>query len=115
MARIFYFSASGDVYGVHPGLHEANPKIRLPAGVIWADVPETPDSIPWPIPADHEKGREEWSRMNSVSKSLELRRNIVIPPADPNAVLKSKIDAVVAEELLPQKIKDVFMEWKTKL
>lgn len=42
------------------------------------------------------------------------------PPAPPplpdhNAALKTKIDAAVADALTPQKVKEVFIEWKTKL
>ena len=36
-------------------------------------------------------------------------------PFDRNKVLKEKIDAAVADGLMPQKIKDVLTEWRTKL
>ena len=36
-------------------------------------------------------------------------------PFDRNKVLKEKIDAAVADGLMPQKIKDVLTEWKTQL
>lgn len=48
MARIFYFTKDGAVYGVHPEPHEDNHKIRLPEGVTWIDVPEQPHEIAWP-------------------------------------------------------------------
>ena len=37
------------------------------------------------------------------------------PLPDPNAVLKSKIDVAVTSTLIPQLIKDVLTEWRTKL
>ncbi len=46
MARIYYFSSGGKVYGVHPGPFGDN---VVPAGVDFIDVPEAPDQIAWPV------------------------------------------------------------------
>ena len=37
------------------------------------------------------------------------------PLPDPNAALKTKIDAALADALISQKVKDVLAEWRTKL
>jgi len=44
MARIFYFTATGEIYGVHPGPFPGS----LPPGVDHIDVPQPPNAIPWP-------------------------------------------------------------------
>ena len=41
--------------------------------------------------------------------------NPYVAPPDPNAALKTKIDAAVADTLTPQKVRDVLTEWKTRL
>lgn len=66
MARIFYRVSNGQIYGVHPGPHEGNPKITLPIGVAWIDVAEAPDAIAWPDP-----GGETWNRVNPATQTLE--------------------------------------------
>lgn len=45
MARIFYFTATGEIYGVHAGAFAGT----LPAGIDFIDVAETPDQIVWPV------------------------------------------------------------------
>lgn len=98
MARIFYFTATGDIYGVHHSPHEDDPKIQLPKGVAWIDVPEPPHQIPWPSPDGKRAGREQWSRVNPVTKALELRRGIKIP-VDADAEVTRPIQPVVFEEI----------------
>lgn len=98
MARIFYFMATGAIYGVHHSPHEDNPKIRLPKGVAWIDVPEPPDQIRWPSPDGTRPGREQWSRVNPDTKALELRKDIKIP-VDADADLTKPIQPVVFEEI----------------
>lgn len=44
MARIFYHTATGDIYGVHSGAFTGS----LPADVDFIDVAESPDLIAWP-------------------------------------------------------------------
>ena len=44
MARIFYITATGRIYGVHPGAFTGS----LPPGIDFIDVVETPDKIAWP-------------------------------------------------------------------
>ena len=107
MARIFYYTATGHIYGVHPGPHEANPKIVLPSGVVWRDVLEAPDKILWP------GGSEQTCKVDLVTRELVLRPDFPLP--GPNADLKSKIDAAGVDSLVPQTIKDVFTEWRRKL
>lgn len=66
MARLFYFSDTGDIYGVHPG--EPDPaEITLPEGVTWIDVPEAPNKIPWPSLPDGRRGSEHTSRVENGS------------------------------------------------
>src|SRR3990167_6357351 len=81
MARIFYWALTGIVYGVHPSSHESNPKIVLPDGVVWNDVPETPDRIPWPK-RNGTTGREHWSRI--VNGAIALRNDLepLVPDFD---------------------------------
>lgn len=98
MARIFYFTGTGVIYGVHHSPHEDNLKIRLPKGVAWIDVPGPPDQIPWPSPDGTRPGREQWSRVNPVTKALELRKDIKIP-VDAEAELTEAIQPVVFEEI----------------
>ncbi len=44
MARIFYRTDTGSIYGVHPGAFNG----ALPTDLDFIDVPETPDQIAWP-------------------------------------------------------------------
>lgn len=73
MARIFYFSDTGNVYGVHSGAHESNPLIRIPKGVEWVDVGGLPGRIPWPDLPNGDAGSERSTRINLTSKALELK------------------------------------------
>ena len=68
----------------------------------------------------------EWSEAQRVSAVAELAAGrheglavVASPPpppvSDPNAALKAKIAAVVADSLVPQTMKDVFTEWKKRL
>ena len=109
MARVFYWLATGHIYGVHHGPHENDPTIVLPAGVAWIDRPETPDKVPWP------GGRERTCKVDLVTRVLVLRPDLPVPLPDPNAGFKAKIDAAVADALVPQTMKDVFTEWKKRL
>jgi hypothetical protein len=43
MARIFYWEATGLIYGTHP-----DGNIPVPGLVAWIEVPEQPDQIAWP-------------------------------------------------------------------
>lgn len=76
MARIFYYSATGLIYGIHTGPHEDNPKIKIPEGVEWLDVPEPPDQIAWPSPdGGLTPGDEHLSRINAGVIELRLLSN----------------------------------------
>ena len=44
MARIFYYTTTGDIYGVHPGDFDGS----LPDDVDFIDVAGPPDRIVWP-------------------------------------------------------------------
>jgi len=98
VARVFYFQATGIIYGVHHSPHQDNPKIRLPKEVAWIDVPEPPHQIRWPSPDGTRPGREQWSRVNPDTKALELRKDIKIP-VDADAELTKPIQPVVFEEI----------------
>jgi hypothetical protein len=98
MARIFYFQATGIIYGVHHGTHEDDPKIRLPKGVAWIDVPQPPDQIRWPSPDEARPGREQWSRVNPITKAVELRKDIKIS-VDADTDPTKSIQGVVFEEI----------------
>ncbi len=43
MARIFYYTATGEIHGVHPGPFSG----VLPDGIDFIDVTESPDKIVW--------------------------------------------------------------------
>ena len=58
MARIFYRTATGDIYGVHAGAFTGT----LPTGVDFIDVAEAPDQIAWPVNASGKSG-EEFARV----------------------------------------------------
>ncbi len=94
MARIFY-RLDGSIYGVHPGPHEDNPKITLPDGVAWFDVPETPDQIPWLVPADRNdlnpRQGEHWSRVNPATRAVEVDP-AKVPPPNPDEALQKAIE-----------------------
>ena len=60
MARIFYHTPTGNIYGVHPGAFNDS----LPADIAFIDVPEAPDQIPWPVNASGKSG-EEFARVQS--------------------------------------------------
>ncbi|MFQ5804176.1 MAG: hypothetical protein ACE5JQ_14900 [Candidatus Methylomirabilales bacterium] len=61
-------------------------------------MPEPPDQISWPSPDGTSPGREQWSRVNPVTKALELRKDIKIPK-DADAELTKAIQAVVFGEI----------------
>lgn len=73
MARIFYFTATGDIYGVHHSPHEDDPRIRLPKGVAWIDVPEPSHQIPWPSP-DGTRSGEGAARRHLGAEGLDTAR-----------------------------------------
>ena len=114
MARIFFHKTSGKIYGVHPGPHETDRRIRLPADVVWIDVPETPDKIPWPVPAGRpdlnvRKG-EHWCRV-SADSTIEVDPTKV-PPAPKEAALITRINRVLDDVTVAQSVKDLLIEWK---
>ena len=52
----------------------------------------------------------------AVAAIITAHKPTPVPmPFDRNKMLKEKIDAAVADELIPQKIKNILTEWKTKL
>ena len=67
MARIFYYTGTGDIYGVHPGSHEGQPQIQLPQGVVWIDVPGPPDQIPWPNAAGQQGAKVDLQSLSLVA------------------------------------------------
>lgn len=69
MSVIFYWQATGEIYGVHPDGDTAPP---VPAGVSQKTVAETPDNILWPIPANYQKGRQRWTKVNPTTLALEV-------------------------------------------
>ncbi len=87
MARIFYWTAEqkdefarviaaeGDIYGVHP-----DGNIDVPDEVGFIDVPGSPNDIPWPVTPDG-PGSEKWSRVNPVTKTVELNP-LKVPPSE---------------------------------
>ena len=58
MARIFYHTATGDIYGVHSGSFAGT----LPSGIDFIDVAEAPDQISWPVNSSGKSG-EEFARV----------------------------------------------------
>ena len=93
---IFYWQATGEIYGVHKDLATAPP---VPAGVASISVPETPDKIVWPIPARQTKGREQWSAVDPVTKILIVKPGLSIP-IDPDEELIAAIEkATTLQEL----------------
>ncbi len=60
MARIFYRTETGSIYGVHPGAFSGS----LPAGVSFIDVVEPPDQITWPLTASGDSG-ERFARVDA--------------------------------------------------
>lgn len=86
MARIFYFP-DGAIYGVHPGPHEDNPKIKLPDGVAWIDVPETADKIVWP-PLANGPGGERTTLV--IDGALTVK---VLPAKDKHGQLSQMLSA----------------------
>lgn len=87
MARIFY-RADGTIYGVHPGSHEGNKKIRLPEGVTWIDVPEQPHEIAWPT-FDGQPGTEQTSLIDKGK--LKAKNNP--PPENKKAKVEKMLKA----------------------
>ena len=84
MARIFYFTDTGTIYGVH-----LDGNIEVPNGVAFIDVVEQPDKIKWlPLP-DGRSGTEHTSRI--VGGSLMVNPS-AIPPPDLNISLDAAID-----------------------
>ena len=58
MARIFFHTDTGNIYGVHGGAF-SDP---LPGGVDFIDVAEAPDQVAWPINSSGKSG-EEFARV----------------------------------------------------
>ena len=58
MARIFFHTDTGNIYGVHDGPFSG----ALPVDIDFIDVPETPDQILWPVNADGDSG-EQFARV----------------------------------------------------
>ncbi len=58
MARIFFHTATGNIYGVHGGAF-SDP---LPADIDFIDVPEAPPQIQWPVNAAGDSG-EQFARV----------------------------------------------------
>ena len=81
MARIFYWTDTGNIYGVHPSelcdgvvtLDGASKNIVIPEGVTWLNVAETPDRIAWP------GGGEQYSRVDSATLTLQARTDTQRP------------------------------------
>lgn len=96
MGRIFYWQKDGTIYGTYPGPHEhlktpdGRPKIELPEGVTWMDVPEASYAIPWPS-RDGKPGCKEWSRV--VGDGLVLRDDLAPILPDPDEALAKTIQA----------------------
>ncbi len=84
MARIFYRTATGDIYGVHSGPFGG----ELPAGIDFIDVAETPDQIAWPVNASGKSG-EEFARVQGG----------VLVAFDPDfdAIDQATVDALLLE------------------
>lgn len=82
MARIFYWSVTGYVYGVHP---DDGPPVTLPVGVAELQVAGSPSEIVWP-PFETYLGREQWTRV--VNNTLVARTDI-LRANDPKELLKS--------------------------
>ncbi len=84
MARIFYRTATGDIHGVHSGAFSGS----LPAGVVFIDVPEAPDQIPWPVNASGNSG-EEFARVQGGA--------LVAFDPDFSAIDQATVDALLLE------------------
>ena len=93
MARIFYWTETGRVYGVNPDERLRNGTV-LPEGIAWLDVPEAPHRIPWPA-RDGRPGCEQWSRV--VDGALVLRDDL--PPVRPDPV-ETAVAAIGAADSL---------------
>ena len=112
MATIFYFENSGKIYGVHPDLATAPP---LPQGVVHIEVPGTSDKIPWPEPEPGVTGKEQSSRVNPVTKLVELSVPPLSPEEQKRKNARDKMNQAIAEPGIPQKIKDAFAALKDLL
>lgn len=98
MARIFYFSDTGNVRSVMGGPHEGNPDVTLPAGVAWIDVPEAAHEIAWPVLPDGAPGAEAFCKIDPVSETIVLKAEVDFPPPLPlNA--EDVFDILVAKGL----------------
>jgi len=118
MGRIFYHRKDGTIYGTHPGPHEhlktrdGRPKIELPDGIAWIDVPEAPPLIPWPA-RDGQPGREQWSRV--VAGALVLRDDLPPIPPDPDAELTKAVEGVDTSGILDPATKRAVDDLKAAL
>ncbi len=59
MARIFYHTDTGNIFGVHDGAFSGT----LPGGIDFIDVAESPDQIVWPVNAAGDSG-ERFARVS---------------------------------------------------
>lgn len=100
---IFYWQATGEVYGVHKDLATA-PKV--PQGVVSLEVPETPDKIAWPVPVGQNKGHERWTIVDTTTNPATLKVNpkFVFEP-DPDVELAKAIEAATTL----QELKDALL------
>lgn len=104
MARIFYFTDSGNVYGVHPGAFDGT----LPDNVIFTDVLGPPDEINWPSPDGTLPGCEQWTRVNLVTKELEGRDD-AIPPSTPSDALNATLIGLKETDATVDQLIDVLL------
>ncbi len=105
MARIFYYTATGNIYGVHPGAFSDT----LPAGVGFIDVAEEPNLIVWPLTAAGNSG-ERFARVDAGA----LVAFEPFPPPEPRATgaqmiyeadARGQLDTLLAALTEPERAK----------
>lgn len=74
MARIFYKTDTGEIWGVHP-----DGNIAVPNTVSFIDVVGKPNEIQWPE-IQGKTGAERTSKVDLVSKVLIVREEGIVPP-----------------------------------
>ncbi len=102
MATIFYHDDQGTpsarpIYGVHP-----DNDIQVPERVLFFDVPEAPQDIPWPLISGFAKGREQWSAIDTVSGQIVVLPAVIDdPPPQPRLTAEELADILIDSPARP--------------
>ncbi len=85
MARIFYHTDTGNIYGVHGGAFSGS----LPPGVDFIDVPEAPHEVNWPVNPSGRSG-ERFARVVGGVLVARVRADLI-------AIDQASIDALLLD------------------